>query len=194
MTALPRATPLVLALASAAALAALADPPAPPAPSPPERGAQAFVDVVRVLQSPRCVNCHPNGDAPTVGDDAHTHPMEIRRGLEKVGMACDTCHRSTPSPQSRVPGAPPAAPGWGLPPAEHPMVFAGKTAPDLCAQLKDPAQNGGREGAALLHHVGADALVLYGWDPGGGRSVPPLSHDAFVARFGAWVSAGMPCP
>ncbi|MEW5850172.1 MAG: hypothetical protein AB2A00_15395 [Myxococcota bacterium] len=152
----------------------------------------AFVDVVKVLQSPRCVNCHPNGDVPNTGDDATPHAMQVRRGLQGVGMSCQTCHRATPVSTEK--GLPPAVPGWGMPPRETPMVFQGKTASELCAQLKDPAQNGGKDLAGLLHHVEADALVLYGWNPGGGRTLPPLSHADFVARFRTWVQAGGPCP
>lgn len=159
-----------------------------------EDGAKAFVDVVKVLQSPRCVNCHPNGDAPKVGDDSHVHAMEVRRGLEKVGMSCQTCHRMTSTATSRAPGAPPAVPGWGLPPADQPMVFEGKSAHDICVSMKDPTKNGGKDAAALKEHVTHEKLVLYGWDPGGKRTLPPLSHDEFVAKFTTWLDAGMPCP
>src|SRR5688572_7167404 len=99
---------VVLALFVSASVVRAADPPAsasttvPAAPSDPAAAAatagdpaRAFLDVTKVLQSPRCVNCHPNGDAPKVGDHARVHPMDVRRGLERVGMSCGTCHRST---------------------------------------------------------------------------------------------------
>jgi hypothetical protein len=172
-----------------------------PAPTPPapntvsaEDGIKAFGDVYRVLESPRCVNCHPKDDAPRVGDEHRIHQMEVRRGLESVGMACQTCHRKTSTFQSQQPGAPPAVDGWRLPPAEHPLVFDGKSAHDLCEQTKDPAQNGGKDSNALIAHITADSLVLYGWNPGGKRTTPPLTHDDFVAKFATWVTAGMPCP
>lgn len=177
-------------------------PPAPPsAPSSPnattvsaEDGIKAFADVYRVLESPRCVNCHPKDEAPRVGDDHRVHQMEIRRGLEGVGMACTSCHRRTATFQSQQPGAPPAVDGWRLPPPEHPLVFDGKSPHDLCEQTKDPAQNGGKDANALIAHVTSDSLVLYGWNPGGKRTTPPLTHDDFVAKFATWVTAGMPCP
>ncbi|HEY4220354.1 MAG TPA: hypothetical protein VGO62_03410 [Myxococcota bacterium] len=159
-----------------------------------EEGVKAFADVYRVLQSPRCVNCHPNGDVPHVGDDHHVHAMEVRRGLEQVGMSCQTCHRATATFASRQVGAPPAVPKWGLPPAETPMVFEGKSAHDLCEQMKDPAKNGGKDAAALHDHVANDAIVAYGWNPGGHRTLPPITHDAFVAAMSTWLNAGMPCP
>ena len=30
---------------------------------------KAFMQVYKVLMSPRCMNCHPNGDVPLQGDD-----------------------------------------------------------------------------------------------------------------------------
>ena len=74
------------------------------------------------------------------------------------------------------------------------MIFEGKTARQICEQMKDPAENGGKDASALAVHVSSDALVLRGWDPGGKRTLPPLSHDVFVARFSDWLLAGMPCP
>ena len=36
---------------------------------------KAFMDVYKVLMSPRCMNCHPSGDIPLQGDDSHLHTM-----------------------------------------------------------------------------------------------------------------------
>jgi hypothetical protein len=74
------------------------------------------------------------------------------------------------------------------------MVFEGKSPRELCEQLNDPAQTGGRDLDALLHHVSEDALVKWGWDPGGARTTPPLSHAAFVKAFRTWVESGGACP
>lgn len=40
---------------------------------------KAFTEVYKVLMSPRCMNCHPSGDAPLQGDDSHMHTMNIQR-------------------------------------------------------------------------------------------------------------------
>ena len=154
----------------------------------------AFLDVARVLQSPRCVNCHPNGDAPLQGDDQRVHAMDITRDIERVGLTCQTCHVEKGAGDHDVVGMPPAVKHWSLPPKETPMVFQGRTPAALCAQLKDRAQNGNKDLAHLLTHVTSDDLVLYGWNPGGKRTVPPLAHDVFVARFKQWVDADAPCP
>ena len=151
---------------------------------------EAFADVARVLTSPRCANCHPAGDAPLQGDDGVPHAMGIDRRSPAVGLPCSTCHRAEGTLD--VPGLPPASPHWHLAPAAQ--VFEGRSPAELCAQLHDPAATGGRDPAALLDHVSHDALVLWGWSPGGDRSLPPLPHDQFVQRFTTWVSAGAPCP
>jgi hypothetical protein len=180
---------VVVLTASALALAAETAREPPPQAASPEA---AFVDVARVLQSPRCVNCHPNGDAPLQGDHGAVHAMGITRDIERVGMTCQTCHRD--SAVSTDPHMPPAVKGWSLPRKETPLVFQGRTPATLCAQLKDPAHNGNKDLAHLLSHVTGDGLVLYGWNPGGKRTLPPLPHDVFVARFTQWVDAGAPCP
>lgn len=188
-----RAELLGLALVwAASASAAPPSPPVAPPPPPPvpvEEGIAAFRDVASVLQSPRCQNCHPAGNAPLQTDAGVPHSMGITRDSPRVGLDCATCHREV---GLGLPLVPPANPHWHMPPAVQ--VFEGRTPAALCAQLKDPAQTGGRDLAALQAHVAGDPLVLYGWDPGGGRSVPPLSHATFVTRFNTWVEAGAPCP
>jgi len=39
-----------------------------------------------------------------------------------------------------------------------------------------------------------DPLVLWAWDPGAARTMPPLSHAQFLEALEAWVKADMPCP
>jgi hypothetical protein len=48
--------------------------------------------------------------------------------------------------------------------------------------------------AQLLEHATSDPIVLWGWAPGKGRTLPPASHDAFVASFKAWVDSDGACP
>jgi hypothetical protein len=73
-------------------------------------------------------------------------------------------------------------------------VFQGKTATQICEQMKDPKQNNGKSLAQLLEHATSDAIVLWGWAPGKGRTLPPMTHDAFVAAFKAWVDSDGACP
>jgi hypothetical protein len=157
-------------------------------------GARAFVDVARVLQSPRCQNCHPAGDRPLQTDAGIPHRFQISRRSVDAGLPCGACHQERNSEALGIPGGPPGAPHWGLPPAATPMIFEGRTPRALCLQLRDEAQTGGRDLGELLEHVRTDALVLWGFRPGGQRTRPPLSHDAFVTAFRTWVEAGGPCP
>ncbi len=157
-------------------------------------GKRAFVDVAKVLQSPRCRNCHPIGDAPLQGDSGRRHAMFISRASTEAGLPCATCHQTRNSEAVGVAGGPPGAPSWDLPPKAFPMVFQGKTVTALCEQLRDPERNHGKTLAQLLDHVAHDALVLWGWSPGGQRTKPPLAHDAFVAAFATWVAGGGACP
>ena len=194
-----------LALAQTPAKPAAPTAPAAPAPAPAKpaapaagdkiaAGKTAFVEVARVLQSPRCLNCHPAGDRPLQGDRGALHAQNISRASVAAGLPCSTCHQERNSEAIGVAGGPPGAPRWNLPPAEHPMVFQGKTPTALCEQLKDPAHNGGKSLAQLLEHVSHDALVRWGWSPGGKRQPPPLPHDRFVAAFTTWVASSGACP
>lgn len=190
--------PATPAAAPTAAPATPSTPTAAPAPPPSAEAVaaaqRAFVEVASVLQSPRCRNCHPAGDAPLQTDAGRPHAMNISRTSVLAGLPCSTCHQERNSEAIGLAGGPPGAPHWGLPPAETPMVFEGLTVRALCEQLKDPARNGKRSLAALHEHVARDALVLWGWAPGGKRTVPPLSHEKFVAAFATWVAGNGACP
>ena len=154
----------------------------------------AFLQVYRVLTSPRCQNCHPAGDAPLQGDDSHVHLQNVKRGKDGrgvYGMRCDTCHQAKNLSGEHMP---PGNPKWSLPLPEQKMVFVGRSPGELCRQLKDPQQNGGRSLAALLDHVANDDLVGWGWNPGDGRSLPPLSRVETAAQMKVWAESGAACP
>lgn len=154
-------------------------------------GKAGFLTLYRVLQNPRCMNCHPSGDAPLQYDDSRPHGMDISRRSEANGVACATCHRDRNGERL---GQPPGAPNWRLPPAEIPMIFQGRTPHQLCEQLKDPKQTRGRDVAGLIDHVAHDELVAWGWAPGPGRAPVPIPRSDVVAAMQAWADAGAPCP
>jgi hypothetical protein len=189
-----------LAILLAALLWSAWKPPARPAGSARptvEQGLAAFETVKKVLQHPRCQNCHPPGDAPLQFDDGVPHSQNIQRGPDGKGVSglkCATCHSSENPPASYGAHVPPGAPNWHLPPSAQKMVFKDVPAAALCAQLKDPAQTGGKDLAALLEHVSHDKLVLWGWNPGVGRAPVDVPHAEFVAAFKTWIDAGAPCP
>ncbi len=153
--------------------------------------AASFAPIYQVLQSPRCQNCHPSGDAPHLGDSGKLHRMNVSRRSPPAGLPCSTCHRSKNAPFLH---GPPGVPGWAMPSAEHPLPFEGKSAHDLCEQLKDPKHNGGKSLADLHTHFAKDALVLWAWDPGPGRTAPPIAHAELVKHVDRWIADGAPCP
>jgi hypothetical protein len=154
----------------------------------------AFLQVYKVLTSPRCANCHPAGDSPLQGDDGHVHLQNVKRGADGHGvtaMRCNSCHQDKNLPGENLP---PGNPKWSLPAPEHKMVFVGRTPGQLCRQLRDVKQNGGRSLEQLFEHVSKDDLVGWAWDPGDGRTPPPLSRDETSKQMRTWIDQGAACP
>ena len=84
---------------------------------------EAFMQVYKVLMSPRCMNCHPAGDHPLQGDDSHMHMMNVQRGKNGKGiyaLKCANCHQPENTPGVHTP---PGNPKWQLPPANMNMAF-----------------------------------------------------------------------
>jgi hypothetical protein len=169
----------------------------PPAPKASESEGLAAFEVVRaVLQHPRCQNCHIPGDAPLQLDAGRPHAQNVVRGpagLGVPGLPCSACHASANPPASWGANMPPGAPNWHLPPPGKKMVFIGISSGELCRQLTNERENGGKNLEALVRHVSQDAIVLWGWNPGVGRDAVSIPHEQFVAKFKEWVSAGAPC-
>jgi hypothetical protein len=162
---------------------------------PPDAASRAaFLEVYKVLMSPRCMNCHPAGEIPLQGDDSHLHFQNVKRGPDgkgKYALKCANCHQD-----KNLAGAnmPPGNPTWQLPKPEMPLVFQGRTPAELARQIKDPAQNGGKSLEQLFKHVAEDKLVLWGWNPGDGRTKPPLDHEEFVKQMRKWIDNGAAIP
>lgn len=153
----------------------------------------AFKQVYRVLMSPRCMNCHPSGDVPLQGDDSHLHTMFPTRGAEGKGvtaMKCANCHQDKNTPGLHTP---PGNPNWHLPPADMKMVFQGRSPYELAKQLVDSTQNGHKNMKQLLEHAD-DGLVLAGWNPGDGRTLPPITHAQFKKAWTSWINNGAFAP
>jgi hypothetical protein len=150
-----------------------------------------FHEASKVLQHPRCVNCHPVGERPFQGDTMRPHEPLVVRGKDghgAPGMACTTCHSGANFDPARVPGDP----HWHLAPAS--MAWEGKSVGYICNQLKDTARNGNRDIAAILKHVATDSLVKWGWNPGRSRTPAPGTNEQFVALLQAWSDTGAHCP
>lgn len=151
--------------------------------------AEAFMQVYKVLMSPRCMNCHPTGDRPLQGDDSHVHAMNVQRGKEGKGLyalKCSNCHQPENAEANH---APPGNPKWQLPPANMKMVFQGRSAHQLALQIMDYNQNGHKNKEMLLEHA-RDTLVKAGWHMGESRKPPPLEYKEFVSAWDTWINKG----
>src|SRR4030081_3859412 len=120
---------LLLPAVAVLVLASCAPAPSTPlrtVPDPRAEAVAAFATVQKVLQHPRCQNCHIPGDAPLQFDAGLPHAMAVVRGEHGLGvraLPCGTCHNAVNPPASFGPHAPPGAPNWRLPAPDQKMVF-----------------------------------------------------------------------
>ncbi|MER0236996.1 Isoquinoline 1-oxidoreductase subunit [Fulvimarina sp. MAC8] len=163
-----------------------------------ERSIAIFEETGKVLQHPRCVNCHPAGDSPLQNMEMTEHQPPVQRGDANFGvpgMMCNTCHGpenaqivgQSPDIQS-IPGNP----SWHLAPIE--MAWEGKSLAEICEQIKDEDRNGGKTLAELVEHMAEDDLVGWGWEPGEGREPVPGTQEQFGQLYEAWAATGAHCP
>ncbi len=155
------------------------------------RSVALFEEAGKVIQHPRCVNCHPAGDRPLQGEEARLHVPAVQRGeggLGVAGLRCTACHGAANYDPAGVPGHP----EWLLAPIE--MAWEDRTLGQICEQIKDPARNGGKTVAELVEHMARDDLVGWGWAPGAGRGPAPGTQAAFGALIAAWAETGAVCP
>lgn len=156
-----------------------------------KRAIALFQEAGKVIQHPRCVNCHPAGDRPLQDDDGHPHLPLVVRGVDDFGaiaMRCTTCHGAA----NFDPGGVPGNPKWQLAPIE--MAWVGKSLSDICQQIKDKKRNGGRSMEELVHHMAEDELVGWGWSPGANRTPAPGTQKEFGELIKAWADSGAACP
>jgi hypothetical protein len=156
-----------------------------------ERSLAHFAEASKVILHPRCVNCHPPDDRPRQGDRHAVHDPPAVRGPHDDGvpaMHCASCHQDRNLELARVPGAP----KWHLAPLE--MAWLGRTPGQICAQIKDPARNGGKTLEQIWDHAAHDPLVAWGWKPGHGRTPAPGTQKEFGDLIRGWIDSGAECP
>jgi hypothetical protein len=156
-----------------------------------DRSRALFAEAGKVIEHPRCLNCHPVGERPTQGADMHPHgPLVVRGADDKgaVGMRCTTCHQGANFEPSGVPGNP----LWHVAPAS--MAWQQRSLAQICEQIKDPRRNGGKTLAQIQEHMAHDELVGWGWHPGGTREPAPGTQAQLGALIAAWIESGAACP
>ena len=167
-------------------------------------GLAAWDRIYGVVSHPRCSNCHvdesnvPMWSGPSYGE-TRPHGMNINGGLSRIGfesLPCQTCHTQSTDFDS-APHAPPrTGHAWMLAPVE--FAWFGKQSGEICEQMRDPARNGGRDGAGLVEHIIHDAeikaFITWGFNPGGDREPAPGSMQEHLDDMVLWTAAGMPCP
>jgi hypothetical protein len=155
------------------------------------RSIALFTEAGKVLQHPRCMNCHPATERPTQTDWMRPHQPLVVRGADghgAAGMPCATCHHAGNFDPSHIPGHQ----DWHLAPAT--MAWQDRSLAQVCSQIKDRARNGGRDLLALIHHVSADSLVGWAWAPSAGRAPAPGTQAQFGELMKAWAATGAFCP
>jgi hypothetical protein len=156
-----------------------------------ERSLALITEAGKVLMHPRCVNCHPATERPLQGANMQPHQPLVVRGPDNhgaPGMRCETCHGLANYDPGRVPGHP----LWHVAPIE--MAWENKSLGEICEQIKDPARNGRKDMARLIHHMAEDSLVGWGWNPGAGREPAPGTQKIFGDLIKAWAETGAACP
>jgi hypothetical protein len=163
-----------------------------------ERSVALFQEAGKVIQHPRCVNCHPAGDHPLQGMTMHEHRPPVSRGEGDIGvpgMMCGTCHSQQNVPivgQAEDIKSIPGHPEWHLAPIE--MAWEGKSLGQICEQIKDPVRNGGKSIDQIVDHMAKDSLVGWGWSPGAGREPVPGTQAVFGELIRRWAVDGAACP
>ncbi|CCV11022.1 hypothetical protein [Mesorhizobium sp. STM 4661] len=162
------------------------------------KGLAEWDKIQAVFSHPRCAGCHVADDRPR-WSGAHyggtrVHAFNVQRGaggsgFGNPGLRCTTCHFSS---NSNVLHGPPGAENWHLAPVE--MAWFGQSSAQICAQIKDPARNGGRSLRDVALHVRNDRLVGWGWAPGKDREPAPGSAEETYQAIENWMAAGAPCP
>ena len=119
------------------------------------------------------------------------HAFNVQRGADgsgfgNPGLRCTTCHFAS---NSNVLHGPPGAENWHL--RRPKWSGSARSSAEICAQIKDPARNGGRTLEEVAVHVRDDKLVGWGWARRRARTGPGSAEETYQA-IEAWAAAGAP--
>ena len=169
-----------------------------------DEGLDAWSRIYDVVSHPRCANCHtgesdrPMWSGPSYGK-TRVHGMNIQAGNSRIGaetILCATCHTTKngdwDNANASAHSAPRVATLWRLAPVE--ADWFGRSAEQICAQLRNPETNGNRDPIAIAEHLNHDLILHWAWTPGGSREPAPYSLQEHVNDILTWGVAGTPCP
>lgn len=169
-----------------------------------ERALEAWDRIHAVASHPRCANCHvdasnvPMWSGPSYGE-TRPHGMNINAGDSRTGaefLQCSACHVNRAGLNDIQHAAPHTGHAWMLAPVE--FLWFDQTEEFICAQMRDPGRNGGRDGAGLVEHILHDAelqaFITWGFNPGAGREPAPGTMQEHLDDMVIWTAGGMPCP
>lgn len=163
-------------------------------------GLAAWARIYEVTSHPRCANCHVGADnrpmwsGPSYGN-TRVHGMNINAGDTRDGaqtLRCTSCHSASSRGTTKPHEAPRVGATWQLAPVE--AEWFGKSSEHICAQLRDPARNGGRAYLDLATHLDHDVILHWAWNPGPGREAAPYDLQSHVDDVLIWGVSGTPCP
>jgi hypothetical protein len=160
-----------------------------------DRSRAIFSEIGKLIEHPRCMNCHPAGDHPLQGNDRHEHMPQVWRGdTGHLATNCFGCHteKNVTLHEAASYKSIPGNPRWDVAPLS--MAWEGKSLGEICRQLKDVTRNGGRDLALLQEHIAKDELVGWAWDPGEGREPAPGTQEQAGQLVQAWIETGAQCP
>ena len=141
------------------------------------RSRALFTEAAKVIINPRCMNCHPATDRPTQGNDMHA-----RSGPPRYGAgSCQTCHtdRALHSYGACIGSKLSGHPRWDVAPIE--MAWQGKSAGEICQQIKGTKRNGGR---SLEYFTITWPKMI----SSPGRGIPALGATRSPARRRDWAN------
>jgi hypothetical protein len=87
--------------------------------------------------------------------------MEINAGESRIGaeaLSCNACHQTSTRENAVPHAAPHTGMDWRLTPVE--FGWTDRSGAEICAQMRDPNRNGGREEAEMIEHIPHDAEVI----------------------------------
>jgi hypothetical protein len=68
------------------------------------------------------------------------------------------------------------------------MAWQGRSAHQVCEQIKDTSRNGNRSLDGIVMHVAHDSLVGWAWHPGADRARAPGTQAEAGALVAAWIA------